>query len=391
MVRWLRWFVLFTMLKVGSAQGVDSTLWQLVQGIHPDTVSSYILRLSAFGTRAYLSDSVQAARAWIGQQFAARMDTTFEQIFFYSNTQQANVIARKYGTDPSLPRLVVGAHYDDRPFTGPAPGADDNASGVALLLSLADLLSRVQLERTVELVAFAAEEPGLVGSTQYANRLQNLNDTLFLYVNADMIGGDADLANTRIIVERDEGGLPQNNAASYAYADTLQQMYAAYTTLATTTGPIYASDYMPLEAIGLVTLGVFEDHWNSTYHTSGDVIDSMDVGYATEVIRGVAAFVLTLAGYSPVEVQEPPQRRGVSLVLRAGPSGEGLWILAPERLIRMDVLDGMGRRVHTRTLGGVQELRLRLSSLPAGVYWLRFTSYQGHFWIHPWVQVSQRR
>jgi hypothetical protein len=390
MVRWLWWFSMFSFLGVGSAQPVDSTLWQLVQGIHPDTVSSYILHLSAFGTRAYLSDSVQAARVWIGQQFAARMDTTYEQIFFYNNTQQANVIARKFGTDPSLPRLVVGAHYDDQPWSGPAPGADDNASGVALLLTLADLLTHVQVQRTVELVAFAAEEPGLVGSTQYANRLQNLNDTLFLYLNADMIGGDADLANTRIIVERDEGGVPENNAPSYVYADTLRQMYANYTTLSTITGPIYASDYMPLEALGLVTLGVFEDHWNSTYHTSGDVLDSMDVTYATEVIRGVAAFVLTLAGYSPVEVQEPSQRRG-SLVLKVRPAGDGLWILAPERLVRLDVLDGMGRRVRTRALGGVQELRLKLSSLPAGVYWLRLASNQGHFWIHPWVQISQRR
>ncbi|MCF6192394.1 MAG: M28 family peptidase, partial [Candidatus Hydrothermae bacterium] len=175
MVRWLRWFWIVVWTGTLSAQGVDSTLQQLLQQVQSDTVASYILRLSAFGTRAYTSDSVQAARAWILQQFALRMDTTFEQVFFYNNTQQANVIARKMGSNPALPRLVVGAHYDDRPYTGPAPGADDNASGVALLLSLADLLSRVQLERTVELVAFAAEEPGFGGSTHYADRLQNLN------------------------------------------------------------------------------------------------------------------------------------------------------------------------------------------------------------------------
>ncbi len=390
MGRWSVWFSSVFFFSVAGAQSVDSTLDQLIQGIQPDTVSSYILRLSAFGTRAYMSDSVQAARSWIYQQFALRMDTTFEQIFFYNNTQQANVIARKIGSNPTLPRLVVGAHYDDRPYTGPAPGADDNASGVALLLSLADLLTRVQLERTVELVAFAAEEPNLRGSSHYANRMQNLNDTIFLYVNADMIGGDADYANTRIIVERDEGGMPTNNAASYAYADTLRQMYAAYTTLATTTGPIWGSDYEPLEAVGLVTLGVFEDHWNSTYHSSGDVLDSMDVGYATEVIRGVAAFVLTLAGYQPMEVASS-HPRAVSSGLRVRPVGQAVRILAPEALTRLEVWNGLGQRVYTRNLGAARRVHLVLSSLPQGVYWLRFQSLHGHIWIHRWVQITQRR
>lgn len=70
--------------------------------------------------------------------------------------RSANVIADPAGFDPERPHLVVGAHLDTVPQ---APGAEDNASGVAVLLELARLASRRDTRLPVRFIAFGAEEP----------------------------------------------------------------------------------------------------------------------------------------------------------------------------------------------------------------------------------------
>merc|ERR1719258_252752 len=61
--------------------------------------------------------------------------------------------------------VLVGAHYDSIPRTGNAPGAEDNASGVATLLSIAKLLkAKGTPNRSIKFVMFTAEEEGLLGS-----------------------------------------------------------------------------------------------------------------------------------------------------------------------------------------------------------------------------------
>lgn len=84
-----------------------------------------------------------------------------------------NLVSRVQGTDPSQ-FIVVGAHYDSIPREGAAPGAEDNGSGVATLLTIAEDLKRMPttLEFSVEFVLFSAEEEGLYGSKAYVRDLQ---------------------------------------------------------------------------------------------------------------------------------------------------------------------------------------------------------------------------
>ncbi len=88
--------------------------------------------------------------------------------------------------------LVIGAHYDHLGTTGSTyyPGADDNASGVAMMLEIAAALKRIQahLARSVVFIAFDAEEDGLCGSKYYtANPRYPLNQTVYM-LNLDMVG-----------------------------------------------------------------------------------------------------------------------------------------------------------------------------------------------------------
>jgi len=82
-----------------------------------------------------------------------------------------NIIATMYGTKQEMSWLLVGAHYD---AACGSPGADDNASGIAVLLETARLLSNEKIQRTIQFVAFTLEEPQpytlhfLIGSDHFA-------------------------------------------------------------------------------------------------------------------------------------------------------------------------------------------------------------------------------
>jgi aminopeptidase YwaD len=98
-----------------------------------------------------------------------------------------NIIATKRGTSDQI--VVLGAHYDSVEETA---GANDNASGVAVLLELAQTLSRKAIKPTLVFIAFDAEEVGLVGSRHYVTGLpDDARKQIIAMLNFDMLGGGA--------------------------------------------------------------------------------------------------------------------------------------------------------------------------------------------------------
>lgn len=89
------------------------------------------------------------------------------------------------GTRSEKPPILIGAHYDAVPGT---PGADDNATGVAVLLELARYLATCPPSIPVWLVAFDMEEYGLLGSQAYAADLQAAGQPLRLMISLEMLG-----------------------------------------------------------------------------------------------------------------------------------------------------------------------------------------------------------
>ena len=85
----------------------------------------------------------------------------------------------------NLPPIIIGAHYDAVPGT---PGADDNATGVAVLLELARFFASQPLKYPVRLVAFDMEEYGLLGSTAYAAELKQQGQKLRVMLSLEMLG-----------------------------------------------------------------------------------------------------------------------------------------------------------------------------------------------------------
>lgn len=104
---------------------------------------------------------------------------------FSGKTHQNLILNLDSDFEADLPPILIGAHYDAVPGT---PGADDNASGVAVLLELAAVFASTPLKYPVRLVAFDLEEYGLLGSTAYAQQLQQDQQKLRLMLSLEMLG-----------------------------------------------------------------------------------------------------------------------------------------------------------------------------------------------------------
>ena len=193
----------------------DDELRDLLRQIDPDRIQATILRLTQFGTRHTASSQtdpvrgIGAATAWVfGQMqgFAAASTgnmTVQKQTFVQpvSNripvpTTITNVIATLRGTATPERFYVVTGHLDSRvtdvlDFTSDAPGADDDASGVAVVMELTRLFATHQFPGTLVFATVAGEEEGLYGSTFMAHQMKAAgNDVQGMFSN-DIVGASS--------------------------------------------------------------------------------------------------------------------------------------------------------------------------------------------------------
>ncbi len=230
-----------------------------------------------------------------------------------SDTTAYNVIGTLAGTDSEAGYYIVCAHYDatgTRSVGGwdwqrdPAPGADDNASGVALVIESAKLLAGQSFPWSILFIAWSGEELGLLGSQAYATLAANRNDPILGVLNFDMIGFN-DLQQRLELVTNPGSRWLADQMASVAerYAiklnvDLLEDGGARLSDHA----PFWArgydailgiENYLPTDS---TTYGVREGRYriNSQYHSVVDLPDSIN----WELVRRTTQLaVATLAEY----------------------------------------------------------------------------------------------
>ncbi|MEX2981255.1 M28 family metallopeptidase [Streptomyces sp. C36] len=278
----------------------DKFIATLVELVSAGALRSTVEALAAIPTRHTFSPHLGEATTLIADRFtAAGYPDVVRRTWSHAGHSADNVVCTKPGTESGGPVIIVCAHYDSRMedldnVTARAPGADDNASGVAAILEIARLLAPVTLSATIRFVAFSGEEQGLWGSTAYAAELHAAGADVHRVINLDMIGRPP--ADGSVTVERDLGNaVPGNDAASQALGAVMAQAAASYTALPVKLGPIYDSDYMPFEARGDITVGAYEGEGNPHYHRTSDKPATLDYGYLAAVTKTVLATLLAEA------------------------------------------------------------------------------------------------
>lgn len=259
----------------------DIDLDSLIVKISQDSLTSYVARLAAFGTRVTGTDSCHAARDWIAAKFASfGYDSLYIDSFFGLFAGQ-NVVAVKVGSLYPDRQIVIGGHYDG---VTNSPAADDNGSGVAGTLEMARILKDVETDMTFIFIAFDTEERGLYGSDHYAEAAAARGDRIVYMLNMDMIGN-----------------LPNTNMAKLYYGPVIaySQLWGrlADSLVGITgvlSGPSGGSDHVGFLEEGYDVTFVQEGIFSSVYHSALDDPAHMNFEYMTRMVKASLATVFTV-------------------------------------------------------------------------------------------------
>jgi hypothetical protein len=341
-----------TPVGLGLKRPVDPSVSALLNEVQNDRLMFAVGSLVRMETRHVLSakDSpakgIGAARDWLLEQFNAlrdshpekKIDVWTQPVQFTWRTSEVkveNIVAVFQGTDIGAGVIVIGAHYDSissDPYNGdaPAPGADDNASGVAAMLEIAHIMAPLPHRATLIFVAFTAEETGRQGSLAFVNdylQAQNPPIAVQAMINLDSIGNDRD-QNNRV----DQRTLrlfsaDPNDSASRQLARQLALIISIY---ATDINPALQSaeertgrwgDQQSFSAGGYPSMHFIQGLEDpSRQHSPRDTLDNIQLDYLIRATRAVLSGVIILA-----DGLRPP----ASLTLRQNAAGTQTLVWTP--------------------------------------------------------------
>ena len=224
-------------------------------------------------------------------------DSATPQTFQVSFTNEiedlplSNMIGMIPGRSKADEYVIFSAHYDHigiLPAVGQdsiANGADDDASGVSAVISLAQYYKkRNDNERTLLFVAFTAEEIGLIGSQYFSSQLNP--DQVTAMINIEMIGKDSRFGPNALYVT----GFDQSNLANIMQENVRNTEFAFHPDPYPTQNLFYRSDNATLAAAGVPahsfsTVQIEKDQY---YHTVGDEVSTLNIENIVSSIQAIA-------------------------------------------------------------------------------------------------------
>lgn len=280
----------------------DSRIDELLPKLEADRIYKTVEFLSSYPTRYYDSDKGVEAAMWIADQFKAiassRSDISVK-LFEHKEWKQPSVIARIEGSKNPDEIVVIGGHEDsvNQGFFGPrpsaaAPGADDNASGIATILETFRVLVEADYkpERTIEFMAYAGEEAGLLGSMEIASAYRKDSKNVVGVMQLDMTMYPGPNDNIMIITDETDKGL--NNflvdvITSYVKSP-LEKSICDYA----------CSDHASWTKYGYASVFPTEGDTsddNPRIHSKRDTIEILDSAFGLAFAKTALAFAVELA------------------------------------------------------------------------------------------------
>ena len=350
-------FLCFSQLFFGQT---DPKIYSIIDQIDTKRIEADIRTLANFGTRNTFSDTtsnqrgIGAARRWIKSEFqkvskecSNCLEVFYQKDFVNTNdgeripkdTWIVNVVAIQRGTANSNRYIIMTGDIDSRnsdpiDFTKDAPGANDNASGMAGTIEAARVLSQYKFEHNIVYLGLSGEEQGLFGGKGFAAYAKKNNWEIIGVLNNDMIGniegvnGVIDNRTFRIFSEPTSVTDTEKEISNRRFyggeVDGISRQLARYIHKLTSTympemNPmmVYRLDrfgrgghHRPFNDLGFAGVRIMEAHENyNRQHQDlrvenginyGDVIEGVNFEYANK-LTAVNAITLASLAWAPAE------------------------------------------------------------------------------------------
>lgn len=375
----------------------DSLISEFVDAVNTDSVEAHIQFLQDMGTRFMIApnrkqvaESIKAKFHDLGIQevridsFYATTNINYGNLQFDTLTTQYNIIATIPGIIDFDNFWVMGAHYDCvvAPEGDPmvfAPGADDNASGVAALFEVARIFSQHEYQptNTIELVAFGAEELmyyGESGAQAYVDTAIAHNINMAMMINNDMI------AHTLT----DNWEITISNYVDSEWltgiAEQITNHYTSIEPLVRNLSDEAGADCKYFYEAGVPCVYFMEKDFNPFYHTINDLVINSDMDYCAESIKISIGILLAAEDTTTTSV---PEKNPIALNIFPNPTYEVVNIksLKTSEEARYTIFDLNGQKVLNGILPKNDQHQINMRRLVEGFYIIRLISgnqvYQG--------------
>jgi Zn-dependent M28 family amino/carboxypeptidase len=267
------------------------------------TVEAVVGERSPFSGEHHLAQVESFVEAEL-ESYGAKIESDY---FSYAGKTYRNIIAR-LGESRSRSLTLLGAHLDSVPG---APGADDNGSGLAVLLESARILAQASLASQLLICAFNLEELNMIGSTNFAHRLNAAGARVEAMIALEMVG----YTDPRPGSQRYPAGLSwiYPNRGDFigvignwrsilllrSFARRMRQVPGlSVETLAVPgngglVSAVRLSDHSPFWDLGYPALMITDTAFyrNPHYHSATDTLDTLDIDFMAKVSSGVVRAV----------------------------------------------------------------------------------------------------
>ena len=338
-------------------------------------VAEYVVqRLENYGIPAVIDSFYNESSSWLTGDYAQ---------WFYN---VKGMLASENPMDDSI--VIVGAHLDaisydaEYSLLAQAPGADDNASGVAVMVELARIChaNGLHFRRDIHFMAYDGEELGLLGSYNDAWKRVEAGDRVAVMLNNDMVSyqpdGDWKLTlhwydNALDVVSRAAGICSQ-------YTDIEPVVPTEEDN-----GDSHYSDSYAYYYFGFRAIFAIEHTFSTSYHTYHDVSDSNNYDFLAEVARYNMALLVAYTGLDHTSgIEEEPVAPAARLYPNPVTGKACLqYQLSESSPVGITVTDLLGRTILQQNLptqtAGSHLMELDLTELPSGVYLCRIRTDKG--------------
>ena len=355
--------ILFLLFTVAISGQTDSKIYDIINAVSAKRIKADVKTLTEFGTRNTFSDTISttqgigAARRWIKSEFEIIsrecdncMEVFYQKDFVTKEENRrvphdawvVNVVALQKGTKYPNKYVIMSGDIDSRAsdtmdFTTDAPGANDNASGMAGTMEAARVLSKYKFESSILYVGLSGEEQGLFGGAGLAKYAVDKGWDIIGVLNNDMIGnisgvdGVIDNRSFRIFSEpvpANETEIDRKMRRFYGgEVDGISRQLARYIyknvkTYMPEMNPmmIYRLDrfgrgghHRPFNDLGFAGIRIMEAHENYTQQHQdirtenginyGDIFEHVNFGYAKK-LTAVNAINLASLAWAPEAPKE---------------------------------------------------------------------------------------
>ncbi len=364
----------------------NPTIRALMDSVSVDSIEATISHLCSYQNRRCDSRHIYDVQNWLSARYAslAGIDTVMLHDFkmhkegFPEETAD-NVLAIQWGVTKPEEYVICGAHYDSwngdtaDPDTVRAPGADDNATGVAGIWETARLLSRYKFDRTIIYANWNAEEIGLFGSEAYAKECAENRMAIVGYFNMDMNGYLQEGSDIHMHVVY----VDQDSLLAQMFFDVCHT-YFPNMPVRQNWMPHGDSDFSSFNRSGYPALHPFEDVYASSpyIHSNQDVLGLSvnNLGQSKLFAQINLGAVAHLAGLNLSSVEEHDMP---SVAMFPNPTKDAVQIQAEEGLQHIVICNLLGQQIATVDLDGQNQHRINTSGFVPGIYIVKIGTGKG--------------